>query len=383
MVMVPTGLSAGWGGLTSNIVKPTERFGFVGTDLGYFFTGGKGQWTGAIFGDTFDATDPDSAKGRGWRSPVILRTSSFNGVGLGGPKWDNAVGGKRAKQAWPYEHRDGSVNGRSFDAFTIIPNDVIQLPNGYYMGNGFRVKQWVNADNAVRAAAEAQGMCWTLSNAWYWSSEPHAENWEPCRHTGNLGRLYEWPNTGRDAFFQNTSMVMVPGDEHVYVFGTPEGRKGGSMSGVYLRRAHWTRLTDDKAWEFWTFRDGTWQWRKDSHPTKLFELPGQVAIGEIDVQIIDGKVALSYVSITGAVVRFADRPDARWSREYLMVPHNLLPSMYAPSLHPKSTMTNAFLHLSSWSKVPNPAHAVDKNQPVTISGNYGVYGFRGPLKILA
>lgn len=106
-------------------------------------------------------------------------------------------------------------------------------------------------------------------------------------------------------------------------------------------------------------------------------------IGEIDAQVIQGKVVLSYVSVLGAVCQIADRPDAKWSREYLMVPHNLLPAMYAPSLHPWSTLNNAFLHLSSWNKVPNPAHREGSDVPVTISANYGVYGFRGPLKLLA
>ncbi|MPV52844.1 DUF4185 domain-containing protein [Corynebacterium sp. zg331] len=376
MVMVPTGLSAGWDTLTGNVIKPTARFGFLGTDLGYFFTGGKGQWVGAIFGDTFDATDPDSAKGRGWRSPVILRTSSFNGLGLGGPKWDNAVGGGRAKEVWPYRRiGNGAPRPGSFDAFTIIPNDVIQLPNGIYMGNGFRVRQWVTSGD--------QDMCTTYGNAWFWSNEQHAENWQECRHANNLGRLYQWENSGWERFFQNTSMVMVPGDEHVYVFGTPEGRKKGREAGIYLRRAHWTRLTDDKAWEFWAHTGGRWQWQIHVPPTPIITPKAGWPIGEIDAQVIGGKVVLSYVSPLGAVCQIADRPDTLWSREYLMVPHTLLPSMYAPSLHPKSTLSNAFLHLSSWPHAPNPAHKADPSQSVSISSGYGVYGFRGPLKILA
>lgn len=371
MVMIPTGLSAGWGGaLNIPGADPTGRFGFKGTDLGFFFEGGKqfgkngrGQWVGAIFGDTFDTKSPDHGN-QGWRSPIILRTSSFHGAGFGGPKWDNAVGGARAKQAWTYRHiGTDAPGGNTFDAFTIIPNDIIQLPNGIYMGNGFRVKDW-HAD-----ISKGQHMCHTYGNAWFWSNEPHAENWDVCRHANNLGKLYEWPNTGWEVFFQNTSMVMVPGDEHVYVFGTPEGRKSGKGAGIYLRRAHWTSLTDDRTWQFWAFVDGRWQWQNRVPPTPILRKDTAWPVGEIDVQVIEGKVVLSYVSELGAVCRIADRPDGVFSREYLMVPHAMLPAMYAPSLHPWSTLNNAFLHLSSW--------------PPKVKTNYGVYGFRGPLKILA
>ncbi|MHA4750863.1 hypothetical protein ACX0FG_16295, partial [Enterococcus faecium] len=79
------------------------------------------------------------------------------------------------------------------DAFTIIPNDVIQLPDGNYLGNGFRVKRW--------GQGGVQRMCWTLSAAWFWSNEPHAEVWDVCRHENNLGTLYEWVNRGRDHYF--------------------------------------------------------------------------------------------------------------------------------------------------------------------------------------
>ncbi|MGH2257683.1 hypothetical protein ACQ1ZF_14370, partial [Enterococcus faecalis] len=83
--------------------------------------------------------------------------------------WDNAIHGiNYANQMWPYRHvgESGTVNGRNFDAFTIIPNDVIQLPDGNYLGNGFRVKRW--------GQGGVQRMCWTLSAAWFWSNEPHA-----------------------------------------------------------------------------------------------------------------------------------------------------------------------------------------------------------------
>lgn len=340
MTLIST--SAGNGGAGDT---PTAEFGVAGTDLGFFFEGGKkasGQaaWVGAVFGDTFSEQQP----GRGdWRSPVILRSSNRD-VTTRGVVWDNSVGGRYARQAWPYNHigEAGSVNGRYFDCFTVIPNDVLQLPDGNYLGCGFRVKRWGRGGN--------QEMCWTLSNAWFWSNEPHAETWQQCRHETNLGRLYEWENAGRDRFFQNATMVMMPGDPHVYVFGTPEGRQRGSESGIYLRRAHWKHLCNDESWEFWGWTGRRWEWGKHTTPTPILgpETPGGW-IGEINAQVIHGMVVISYCDEKrGVMVRTAPRPDAVWSSPREVVTREQEPCMYAPSIHPWSRLDDALLHLSSW-----------------------------------
>lgn len=336
--------SAGNGGTD----QPTQRFGIGGTDLGFLFeggksvNGGKALWVGGVFGDTFTGGTPGQGD---WRSPVGLRSSNRD-VTTRGIVWDNAIHGiNYANQMWPYRHvgESGTVNGRNFDAFTIIPNDVIQLPDGNYLGNGFRVKRW--------GQGGVQRMCWTLSAAWFWSNEPHAEVWDVCRHENNLGTLYEWVNRGRDHYFQNNTMVMLPGDENVYVFGTPEGRKRGPDSGIYLRRANWRHLCNDASWEFWGWTGTRWEWGRHINPTPIL-LPDtpEGAIGEINAQYIHGKVVLTYCDEKrGVIVRLADRPDALWTKSREIVTRLQEPSMYAPSIHPWSpSLEDAYLHLSSW-----------------------------------
>lgn len=373
MASTKIGISAGNGGIIAP--RPTDRFKVQGTDLGFLFEGGKqfgsngrSLWVGGIFGDTFNSRQPGGAD---WRSPVILRTSNKDFVERG-IKWDNAVGGDAyAKQAWPYRHIGdrGTVNGSNFDAFTIIPNDVIQLPDNNYLGCGFRVKKW--------GTAGEQLMCWTISNAWFWSNDPHAENWQPCRHENNLGRLYEWENSGRNHLFQNTTLLMVPGDDHVYAFGSPEGRKTGPTSGVYLRRAHWQHLCNDSAWEFWGWTGRRWEWGKNVNPTPILKpVTPNGAIGEINAQFIAGKVVLTYTdSLMGSVALTADRPDGLWSDPVQICSRIEQPAQYAPSVHPWSTdLTDAFFHVSSWIQVPNPLRP---GQSTTI--DYGAYGYRGSL----
>ena len=372
-------VSAGFGSPVGPF--PTEKFAVRGTDLGFLFEGGKqlapdgrsSLWVGGVFGDTFRTDSPTSGGDNpDWRSPVMGRTSNTDFL-TRGIAWDNFAGsantGGRAKEIFPYRHigKNGTVNGSNFDCFTIIPNDIIQLPNGQYMGMGFRVKDW--------DTSATQQMCHTLSNAWFWSIDPHADTWEPCRHTNNLGRLYEWANSGRNHFFQNSTFLMGR-DENVYVFGSPEGRKTGPDSGIYLRRAHWTRLTDDSAWEYWGWTGNRWEWGNHVQPTPILKpvTPNGV-IGELNAQRIAGKIVLTYTdSVLGSVALTADRPDEPWSSPTILTTRLELPSQYAPSVHPwTKDLNNAYFHISTWDQTP----AIGPIPSVTV--RYATLGHRASL----
>src|SRR5699024_4734577 len=146
-------------------------------------------WVGSIFGDSFSHPDPHHADGAGWRSPVIARSSNTDFLQRG-TVIDNWVGGDRARTAWPYERTTDTRRidaGTNLSAFTVIPCDAIQLPDHSYLGAGFRVRQWGTGPH--------QHMCYTAACAFWRSTEPHAEHWEPAR--------FEFRNEGRDAHFQN------------------------------------------------------------------------------------------------------------------------------------------------------------------------------------
>lgn len=378
--------SAGNGGLLGG--RPTDKFDVHGTDLGFFFEGNKkaapaGQtslWVGALFGDTFNKADPLSANPAGglkWRSPVMGRTSNRDFLD-NGVKWDNFAGagnnGGTAKEIYPYRHvgRNGKFQSGNFDAFTIIPNDAIQVPDGRYFGMGFRVRDW---DHDA-----GQNMCHTISNAWFWSDEPNAETWQVGRFAKNMGTLYEWGSSeNRNAYFQNASFLMMPNDNHLYVFGSREGRKigtGAQADGVYLRRAHYDQCFAHDTWEYWGFSGGKWQWGKNIQPTPVLRplTPGGW-IGELNVQYIGGKVVLMYSDmVAGAVALTADSPDGVWSDPVVTVSRAQEPSQYAPSPHPWNTdLTDAYLHISSWKQIPNPLAGK------SISLDYGTYGYRASL----
>jgi hypothetical protein len=350
--------SAGFGGRRS--AAPTDRFHVRGTDLGYLFTGGRGAWVGGVFGDTFNKPDPRAASpvgGDEWRSPVMGRTSNTDFL-TRGIVWDNFAGaantGGTAKQIFPYNHvgSAGRYNSGNFDAFTVIPNDIIQVPDGRYFGTGFRVRDW--------GRDARQSMCHTISNAWFWSDEPNADSWQVGRYRDNLDRLYEWA-TGRDRLFQNATFLMLPDDDHLYVFGSREGRTtgtGAEADGVYLRRAHYDDCFTDDGWEYFGRVGGSWMWGRDIDPSPVITplTPGG-PVGELNAQFVAGKVVLTYVeSGLGAVALVSDRPDGTWSDPTVLVGRARSPAQYAPSVHPwNNRLEDAYLHLSSWESTPGPA----------------------------
>lgn len=371
--------SAGNGGILGG--HPTDKFTVNGTDLGFLFEAGRGNWVGGVFGDTFNKADPnaaDPAGGGNWRSPVMGRTSNRDFL-TRGIVWDNFAGtantGGTAKQIYPYNHvgaNAGQVNSGNFDAFTVIPNDIIQVPDGRYFGMGFRVRQWLTNTT--------QAMCYTISNAWFWSDEPNADSWQVGRYRDNLARLYEWDVwDARGKYFQNASFLMLPNDDHLYVFGSREGRKigvGTEADGVYLRRAHYNNCFTDNQWEYWGYSGGRWQWSTNITPTAILRpLTPAGFIGELNAQYIGGKVVLTHSdSAIGAVALTADRPDGVWSDPTVLVTRVQSPAQYAPSAHPWNTnLEDAYFHLSSWASVPNPVTGG------STSLNYCTQGWRGSL----
>lgn len=342
-------------GKSLTLGMPTKNIGVGGTDLGFLFEGGKqfapagksSLWVGGLFGDTFDGFNGEGA----WRSPVMMRTSNRDFV-HGGIKWDNAVRGGAGILDYPMGIKNGDPKRHDQGCFSIIPNDAIQLPDNHYMGMGFRVKNWDTQPGN-------QDMCHTHSNTWFHSTEPHAETWEFAYDMefgdgAERGLGYQWWNENREQYFQNATFLMPPGQDYVYVFGTPEGRYSGTdKAGVYLRRCHWKHLWERSKWDFWGFQDGRWQWGKAVWPTPILKPTVPLTpIGEINAQWIAGKVRLTYMDgALGAICRTADAPDGVWSAPAILV--NGIEAgahaMYAPSLHPWNTDTeNAAFNIATW-----------------------------------
>ena len=316
--------------------EATARFGFRGTDLGYFTLTNHG-YVLSTFGDTFDNSMPG---GSGWRSPVILRQSNRDlDAGL---KWDNAVGGARAKQALPYEHASKDTAYNTKDApFTVIPNDVVHLPDGTYLMSAHHVRSWDRH-------GDASWLTWC--NRFYISREKHAENWEVAKWTtpGLAGKPMQFNNDAAQEWrkFQNATFVLWD-DGYLYMFGTESGRTNGG--GIHLARVKWDKWHDLNAWQLWGWQNDQWTWGARVATAILSPTLPKGAIGEINAQIIDGVVVLAYCDFgIGAVTRTAVRPDSVWTDPQIHATQLDTPNLYAPSVHPYSTLAKPYMHLSQW-----------------------------------
>ena len=325
--------------LVKELTGPNEtgRWGASATDLGFPAITNHG-YTITIFGDTF----VDHVGGSGWRSPVGFRQSNpdiENGI-----RWDNAIGGAYAKEMINYQHRGTVHAGELPDGFTNIPNDLIHLPDGRYMMTTFAIRSWDPI---------SPGGSWATFHSRMWTStEAHAENWERTWDLEVNRENFDFPNVGEWSHFQNNTMLMLPGEPWVYIYGTNEGRWNGG--GIHLVRVDWRSMWNRSTYEFWG-RDGggTWAWRRGGFTTPILTptVPNN-AIGELSAQVIDGRVVLSYCDgILGAVTRTATRPEGLWTMPAIQVTGVEQPALYAPAIHPYSNLGRAQMLLSAWPQV--------------------------------
>lgn len=317
----------------------TTQLGVNGTDLGYLTKTNHGYVIG-LFGDTSDGAFPGEP---GWRSPVALRTSNTdldNGI-----KWDNAMGGSRAKQLVPYRRDTNPATNNENAPFTVIPNDMVHLPDGTYLMSTHHVKSW---DRNGRFAWQ------TFCNRFYKSTQRDAEDWQATDWADLAGNGPVQFNNDGGAWrvFQNASLV-VDGD-YLYMFGTESGR--ARDGGIYLARVPWREWDRLWSWKFWGWTGQRWEWGAPV-PTPILQpsLPSGT-IGEINARVIDGVWYLSYMEFGGgdslswgaAVTRASDRPDGVWTAPQVHLTSWDSPNPYAPALHPYSTKEKAYLHLSQW-----------------------------------
>lgn len=342
--------------------EETARFGFRGTDLGFTTKTNLGYCI-SIFGDTFDQPVPENSTG--WRSPVGLRQSNSdiqNGI-----RWDNCIGGDYAKQMIPYDHRDpNTARNEPGQVVTEIPNDLIHLPDNRYIMTTFGVRDWAIRDQGGIPSAGGSWRTW-YSRMWT-STDTHAENWVRTWDIENNRENMDFWNEGLWSHFQNNSMIKWPGDDFVYIYGTNEGRWNGG--GIHLMRVPWDKMWQRSQYTFWG-DDGSnhWDFRPNGPSTPIIGAPSPwEAIGEISAQVIDGRVVLSFLNGgRGAVTQTATFPTGLWTAPRTQVTPVQAQNLYAPVVHPYSTMGNAQLLVSQWIK-PGP-----------VSSFYGVRQWSGSV----
>jgi hypothetical protein len=163
-----------------------------------------------------------------------------------------------------------------------------------------------------------------------------------------------WNDGGlKFARFQNQSMIIWPGERWVYIYGTREGRQTAD-SGIYLMRVDWEQMWRPSAYQFWGIENGTWGWSNGRTPTAILTVSGWA--GEINAQVIGGRVVLAYIENNNAVTTTAPYPTGLWTNRKVQVTGAQQPYLYAPNIHPFSTLSDAQMSLSQW--IPNGFYGV-------------------------
>ena len=297
------------------------RWSVCGTDLGIPYLRRDGS-VGITFGDTFSSPTPDS--GNGWRSPVILHSSSD-------PKhqmiqFDDAAG-IQGDGYTPEVTHNGHNSGGEVSA---IPNDVVVLPDGRQVMSLQSVSGWPPGT-------------WTTN---YSELALSTDDGNSFHRTG-----VRWGSRGGRSATQMVSM-QLDGD-YVYMIGVRAGRVDGPM---FLRRVPWRDILTPTAYRCW---NGT-EWTTTCTRGILRGRFGEPSLRKLQ----DGTWVMAYFDLTtGAIVtRYTDKPTGQWSAPTVQVTYHELDFLYGGFIHPLSTKNNLTLMVSSWQRHSGVTHRYDVSQ---------------------
>lgn len=284
------------GPVTGHGTRTGERFGVAYTDLGIAWAGGDGR-VYLAFGDTYGSGwrgHDGGLEGTDWRANVLaFSTSRELAKGLDLDDVVCAPDGM-ARQAIP--------SGRGREA-TVIPNGGIAVDGTQYV-HYMSVRRWGEPGRwrtryAGIAASADGGQTWT---------KPRAARWRNWR--------------GRNPFQLG---ALVASGEHVYLFGTTNGRGGDA----YLARARPSELLNRRRYEHWN--GARWTSRG---PAPVFTGP----VGELSVSYhhyLHRWLALHLDERRkGLVLRSADSLTGPWSEGEVVLSSRDCPGLYGGYLHP-------------------------------------------------
>jgi len=294
-------------------------FGVGGTDLGIPVRQPNGK-IAYVFGDTFEQ---DGVGGPGWRAPVLLRSEP--GFDADGIDFDDAAGGKYAKQILDYAHDNGT---------TWLPSDALTIGNRMYLhyvvNQGLGNVQWTQI-----AYSDDNGENWTVSNA----------RWE-AGEDNSLRQLWTWER-GCDGYVYTLSTKFISRDRSIILYRVPEGQ-----------------ILDKTAYEPWGWDGTKWAW---GNPATIV-LDG--AFGEMSLRRVENKWVLAWFN-AGAyeiTIKVFDSPTSNLydattyhpiaGGDWCSQNDTTVAQLYGGYIHPDSTLHDLHLIVSQWNTGTGPCHAV-------------------------
>ena len=268
--------------------RTVERWNVAGTDLGHpLVLDGR---LGLVFGDTFAVQAP---AGPGWRSNTLAWVDD--------PAPDRLE--ITAMKEFPTGQAGELLGSLKINGWeqTVIPTDAVTVDDRivvHYMSVA----------------------CWGVHGRWAVRQSGLAVSDDGGQHFARVGGGL--PVDGGFA-----QVAFVPTEDHVHVFGIPEGRDGAAR----LARVPDEQIADLGAWRYW---DGE-AWQADPAAAVQVVAP---PVGELSVAWNDRHERWLMVYLDelrgGLVLRTADELTGPWSQARLMVSSVEFPTLYGPYLLP-------------------------------------------------
>lgn len=297
-----------------SINRTDKRWQVNGTDLGIIWESKPGE-VAVAFGDTFGKDwAPPGANGTDWRSNVLGHSTDrdlSDGLTI-----DSMVQDSRCHAAEVL----GSRKIKNWE-ITTIPTSGFAIGDRQYMSY-MSVRRWSLVPGMWYT--NFGGIAYSDDNGQTWTKDPYAK----------------WENIFGLGSFQVASMV--PAGDHVYLFGTPNGRLGT----VGLARVPKAQVLNKSAYQYWV--DGTWTPVGEKHPTPI--LDGTAAELSVRFDATRDLWQMSYLdTLAGAIVlRQSTSPQGTWTDGVPVVRAADYPKMYGGFIHPWSTANDLYFTMSEW-----------------------------------
>jgi hypothetical protein len=310
-------------------------------------------------GDTFGSAN----MGQPWRANTIFRSSDIDlsdGMDIPDGQWFNgnmfggAPLGPNSTTARQVIFPEGLPAG-----VTLIPTAGISVPTP---GSRFGAIQYVSFMSVTQWGAPGS---WTTNYSAIAWSDDNGETF----HVAPSTVRYNQPWSGNQNFQQ--SAFVRPGDGYVYMYGTPNGRRGAA----YLARVPETDILDltkydyynagSAGWFGWGATPAGWHRNNPGAATPVFgQDTGACGVANPGNQVSEMSVQYNsylkkYVVLYGdqfnnIVMRTSDTPQGTWSTAKVLMAQQS-GGVYAPMMHPWSPSTmgtgsDLYWNLSLWSE---------------------------------
>ncbi|WP_019932032.1 DUF4185 domain-containing protein [Nocardia sp. BMG111209] len=299
-----------------SVNRTDVRYQVDGTDLGLMWETKPGE-VAVVFGDTF---------GKGWQP---------GGAGAEDQDWrSNVLGYSTGRDLSKGLVIDSMVQDRRCHAAELLDSRKIKnfetttIPtSGFALGS----RQFLTY-MSINHWSRIPGM-WITNRGGLAYSDDDGRTWVKDRYA-------EWDNVfGTDRFQVG---AMVPHGDHVYLFGTPNGRVGV----VGLARVAKSEILNKSAYQYWV--DGTWAPAAENSATPLFT----GLAGELSARFDDStqQWQLAYLDPLrhAIVLRTAAQPQGTWTDGAALIDTDDYPTAYGGFIHPWSSGRDLYFTVSAW-----------------------------------